>query len=114
MTIRKSYKRPQRLGRMLIIDPGQSATQLHYLTKPQSYDRIAEILSEGHKQPHHTCVELLMTKDDRQLLIDEEGKLKQLPVNTLATLLAIEVGAIAPDDHIVGRAIILEGIARLR
>ena len=49
-------------------------------------------------------VELITLDDGDQLLVDEEGRMKQLPVNTVATLLAQRV--------IVGPALLLCGEAR--
>ena len=56
-------------------------------------------------------VEMLYLNDGRQMLFDEEGKLKNLPRNELASKLAHEQTGIADDDDIVGTALILSGKA---
>jgi hypothetical protein len=41
------------------------------------------------------------------LLIDEDGKAKGRPLNRAATLLALGLGALFPDDYIVGNALLV-------
>ena len=48
------------------------------------------------------------------MVIDEEGKLKEKPMNFKATQIAIQYSAIAWHDCIVGDAIILQGKALLK
>ena len=55
-------------------------------------------------------VQVLFLKDGRQMLVNEEGKLNGLPLNSEATKLAR--GLISANDYIVGNVLILEGKAR--
>ena len=50
---------------------------------------------------------------EKQILMDEEGKLKEKPVNPDVTMIAHEHKAIFPTDTINGDAVILSGEARL-
>jgi hypothetical protein len=52
-------------------------------------------------------IELLPINDEHHAYIDEEGKLKNLPINELATKFAHKYIGIAPYDCIVGPMIIL-------
>ena len=49
-------------------------------------------------------IEIIGTKDGRLMVINEEGKLKRLPLNKTATSMA----HIYSDDYIVGDVIIAE------
>lgn len=51
-------------------------------------------------------VELLRLPDGHVMLINEEGKLKGLPENGLATKLALEAHAIADTDWICGPVLV--------
>ena len=55
-------------------------------------------------------VQLLELSDGRQMLIDEEGKLKRKRRNMEATLMAVDI--LSERDYIVGPALILEGKAK--
>ena len=50
-------------------------------------------------------IEIVGTNDGRLLVLDEEGKLKNKPINEAATALAR--GVIADTDYIVGDAVVV-------
>lgn len=50
-------------------------------------------------------IEVIKTNDDRLMVLNEEGKLDGLAVNTTADILAR--GIVADDDHIVGDVVII-------
>ena len=50
---------------------------------------------------------------DKQMVINEEGKLAGLNVNPEATRWAHREGGIGLDDYIVGTVVVLEGSAKL-
>lgn len=56
-------------------------------------------------------IEIIETVDGRQIIIDEEGKLKGKPINHEATLLAR--GRIMPTDFICGDVLVLSGDAKV-
>jgi hypothetical protein len=49
-------------------------------------------------------IEILRLPDGRALVINEEGKLRQMPINPEATILAAP--CVAPPDFIVGPALV--------
>lgn len=51
-------------------------------------------------------LEALRLSDNQWLVINEEGKLRGLPFNSIATGLAVAHRRIATDDYIVGPAIV--------
>ena len=58
-------------------------------------------------------IQVLYLSKEKQMIIDEEGKLKDKPMNLKATQIAIQHSAIAWHDCVVGDALILEGKALL-
>lgn len=53
-------------------------------------------------------IEPVWLKDGRVMFVNEEGRLKGLPVNEMATMIALTQGVhFAPNDLIVGPAIIV-------
>lgn len=53
-------------------------------------------------------IEVINLRDDKVMIINEEGKLMHLPYNHQATILAHSNRAIFPDDVIVGNALVCE------
>ena len=51
-------------------------------------------------------IEIVITNDDRLIILDEEGKLKNKPVNPKAT--ALTRGVIDDDDLIVGDVVVAD------
>jgi hypothetical protein len=52
--------------------------------------------------------EIVRLEDGSLFLIDEIGKIKELPVNLIATEIAQECDAIYPHDFIVGNVLLIE------
>lgn len=69
-------------------------------------DAKHQICGEGYLSP----IEILTMSDGKLLLLDEEGKLKNLPFNENATKLAHEKSTIYPSDYIVGNVIIVDDV----
>lgn len=53
-------------------------------------------------------IEIINLTANKALVINEEGKLFDLPLNQKATALAQFCGAIFPSDYIVGDAVVIE------
>lgn len=69
----------------------------------RSSNNPGELTLEGAQAAVGGYVQVLASRDGAvQLLLDDEGKLKGYPENPLATRLAHELGALAPDDVLVG------------
>lgn len=58
-------------------------------------------------------IEILFLNEPGQMIMHEEGKLNNLPVNHKATAIALSMSNISRDDYIVGDVIILMGGARM-
>lgn len=57
---------------------------------------------------NNATLELITLIDGTALLFDEEGKLKNLPFNELATKIAHENQGLYPSDYIVGDVILID------
>jgi hypothetical protein len=64
------------------------------------------ICSDFYKSP----MEIINLHNNEYLVIDEEGKLKQLEFNEIATEMAHDNQAIFPSDFIVGNVILINDI----
>lgn len=70
-----------------------------------TFDDARKLVCEyGYNSP----LEIITMPNGHLLLLDEEGKLKNLPFNELATELAHEEEVIYPSDVIVGDVILIE------
>ena len=58
-------------------------------------------------------IEVVYLNKESMMIIDEEGKIKEKPINQEATDIAHEHEAIYNTDYIAGDAMILSGDARL-
>lgn len=58
-------------------------------------------------------IEIMFLNEPGQMIMHEEGKIKELPVNHKATAIALSYSNIAKDDWIAGDVIILMGGARM-
>lgn len=59
---------------------------------------------------YNSSAEIIVLNNGDFMLIDEEGKLKNLPINELATELAHEENAIYPSDCIVGDILLISDV----
>ncbi len=64
------------------------------------------ICNQGYDSP----LEIVYLSNNKGLLIDEEGKLKNLPINSEATAMAHEEEVIYPSDWICGDVILIEDL----
>jgi hypothetical protein len=72
-----------------------------------SFDSARKMICEyGYNSP----LEIINLQDGKCMLIDEEGKLKKLALNQVATDLAHTIEAIYPSDYIVGNVIIIDDV----
>lgn len=62
------------------------------------------------KEYYESPIEILTMSDGRLMLLDEEGKLKELPFNEEATRRAKEDNLIFPSDYIAGNVIIVDDV----
>jgi hypothetical protein len=56
----------------------------------------------------NALLQILSLPDGRGILLDEEGKLKNLDFNEKATILAHESNVIYPSDYIVGDILVVD------
>ena len=70
-----------------------------------SFEQVKKIISN---YDGNIGIEVVTLQDGTALLIDEDGKLKNLPYNDLASALAHEKKGIYPSDFIVGDAILID------
>jgi hypothetical protein len=56
----------------------------------------------------NALLQILSLPDGRGILLDEEGKLKNLDFNENATILAHELNVIYPSDYIVGDILVVD------
>ena len=59
---------------------------------------------------HNSPAEVIVLADGTFILMDEEGKLKNLKVNELATEIAHENNSIYPSDCIVGDVLLVNDV----
>ena len=59
---------------------------------------------------YSSSAEIIVLNDGTFIVIDEEGKLKKLPKNDLATEIAHENNSIYPSDFIVGDVLIVDDV----
>jgi hypothetical protein len=59
---------------------------------------------------YNSPAEIIVMMDGTFIVIDEEGKLKNLEINQLATQIAQENNSIYPSDYIVGDVILVDDV----
>jgi hypothetical protein len=59
---------------------------------------------------HNSPAEVIVLTDGTFILMDEEGKLKNLEINQLATEIAHENNSIYPSDYIVGDVLLIDDV----
>ena len=59
---------------------------------------------------HNSPAEVIVLADGTFILMDEEGKLKNLEINELATEIAHENNSIYPSDSIVGDVLLVTDV----
>lgn len=59
---------------------------------------------------YNSSVEIIVLMDGSFILIDEEGKLKNLSLNQEATNIAHENNCIYPSDYIVGDVLLVDDV----
>ena len=64
------------------------------------------ICNEGYGSP----IEIVYLEDGEMLLIDEEGKNKNLSMNSIATEMAHKAEAIYPSDYVCGDVIFIDNV----
>jgi len=69
-------------------------------------DLKTKICSDFYKSP----MEIINLENNSCLIIDEEGKFKDLNFNELATKIAHDNNSISPSDYISGNAILISDI----
>lgn len=59
---------------------------------------------------YNSPAEIIVMSNGTFIVIDEEGKLKNLKTNSLATQIAHESNSIYPSDYIVGDVLIVDDV----
>jgi hypothetical protein len=59
---------------------------------------------------YNSPVEIIVLSDGTFIVIDEEGKLKNLQINELATEIAHNSNSIYPSDYIVGDVLLVDDV----
>ena len=73
----------------------------------KTFDQARSLVSHfGYKSP----VELIPLENGDYLVIDEEGKLKNLPLNWVATNMCHDSESIFPSDFICGDVLLVQDI----
>jgi hypothetical protein len=59
---------------------------------------------------YNSPAEIIVMTDGTFIVIDEEGKLKNLQINEIATQIAHENNSIYPSDYIVGDVLLVDDV----
>jgi hypothetical protein len=59
---------------------------------------------------YNSPAEIIVMADGTFIVIDEEGKLKNLEINEIATQIAHENNSIYPSDYIVGDVLLVDDV----
>jgi hypothetical protein len=59
---------------------------------------------------YNSSAEIVVLMDGSFILLDEEGKLKKLPINVVATDIAQDNNCLYPSDYIVGDVLLVDDI----
>lgn len=73
--------------------------------KINTFDEARQIVCNFN---YNSPIEILTLPDGRAILLDEEGKLKNLSFNEKATILAHDMNIIYPSDYIVGDILLVD------
>ena len=73
----------------------------------KTFDEARQLVC-NHK--HNSPAEVIVLADGTFILMDEEGKLKNLEINELATEIAHENNSIYPSDCIVGDVLLIDDV----
>jgi anti-sigma factor ChrR (cupin superfamily) len=73
----------------------------------KTFDEARQLVC-NHK--HNSPAEVIVLADGTFILMDEEGKLKNLEINELATEIAHQNNSIYPSDCIVGDVLLIDDV----
>jgi anti-sigma factor ChrR (cupin superfamily) len=73
----------------------------------KTFDEARQLVC-NHK--HNSSAEVIVLADGTFILMDEEGKLKKLEINQLATQIAHDSNSIYPSDYIVGDVLLVDDV----
>jgi hypothetical protein len=59
---------------------------------------------------YNSSAQIIVLTDGTFMVIDEDGKLKNLPINVVATDIAQESNSIYPSDYIVGDVLVVDDV----
>lgn len=59
---------------------------------------------------YNSSAEIIVLTDGTFIVIDEDGKLKKLEINEIATQIAHENNSIYPSDYIVGDVLLVDDV----
>ena len=59
---------------------------------------------------YNSSAEIIVLTDGTFIIIDEDGKLKNLEINEIATQIAHENNSIYPSDYIVGDVLLVDDV----
>ena len=73
----------------------------------KSFDEARQLVCN---YQYNSSAEIVVLMDGSFILIDEEGKLKNLPINVVATDIAYENNCLYPSDYIVGDVLVVDDV----
>jgi len=73
----------------------------------KTFDEARKLVCNSH---YNSPAEIIVMMDGTFIVIDEEGKLKNLSVNEVATKIAHENNSIYPSDFIVGDVLFVDDV----
>ena len=73
--------------------------------KIKTFDEARQLVCDFN---YNSSIEISILNDGTAILLDEEGKLKNLPFNEIATQIAHAGGGIYPSDFIVGDVLLVD------
>jgi hypothetical protein len=72
-----------------------------------TFDEARKLVCNSH---YNSPAEIIVIMDGTFIIIDEEGKLKNLQINQKATQIAHENNSIFPSDFIVGDVLLVDDV----
>jgi hypothetical protein len=73
----------------------------------KTFDEAKQLICN---QKYNSPAEIIVLSDGTFIVVDEEGKLKNLQINQLATQIAHENNSIYPSDCIVGDVLLVDDV----
>ena len=73
----------------------------------KSFDEARQLVCN---YQYNSSAQIIVLRDGTFIVTDEDGKLKNLPINVVATDIAYESNSIYPSDYIVGDVLVVDDV----